>query len=406
MGSLTSFSHLNDQNVEFESPGGVELTGKGIRRSWYKATNELVCSCLRATFDADIRPIYQDLKRLAARFQGHISAPTAYAEIALVVSKKGTSIQLRPTILITSYTKTCKHAIKKQFKGECTPTYLSSSGLPFYVTLKRNRTWWAANFDVLMDRLASNAQKDGGMGSLSMKIFSFNTSPCGRMAKFEFILNGKTARRYSRVGGVIELWGKFFVLTTAHALVLPISEPSVRGSTSWQQSLNTTDNSPDTDQDVSGDSDDDSQWCEQSPSSSAVPPNVAEEGSVSAVDLSTTAHFQEVDSKISWCFGNEHTPELKQLPGLEEGQPHQNQGFDWALLEISDSMIDSATNVYYQMPPHLALGIQVNGVTPDAEMSSGPVHVLFSSRQPAGGHLNESVISMYHDGMTFLVRHI
>jgi hypothetical protein len=97
MESLDSCSHTNHHSVEFSSDM-VELIGKSLLESWYRATHEVVCTCLKNVFDSIIRPkLDHDLRRITARVKDCINAPSASAQIALVGTKSGSSIQLQPT---------------------------------------------------------------------------------------------------------------------------------------------------------------------------------------------------------------------------------------------------------------------------------------------------------------------
>ena len=372
------------------STSAIEKLGIDRHGIWYMASLEVPCLCLRTRFEADIRPkLDDDLRRLIGRVQGISNVPDACAEFRLIGRKKGGLVEATPTILITCYTKECQQAIKRQFQSCEQPTYLASFGKSLFVRLRSRRLRWAAA-PAVDDHQEPETSGRGNAVSHPAKMrvrfesFTAGESTCGSLMNFQLAVEDGTKDRYSRLGGIIDIDGEAYALTTAHAFATPAA---------WTDKTVNSDQEPTSSSGndaVYIDSDNDTDTDTLQESSSGVSP-VEEDGFPNVFDVSD---WSTVSDDGIWLFGRSPSGEV----GNDVSNSDKND-MDWAVFKIPGD--PSASNTY-RLPGKPSETISVlsiaEGSTDDLH---GPAYVLGTRSRVFPGHLNNSTISMHSNGCIF-----
>jgi hypothetical protein len=156
-----------------------------------------------------------DLKLITAKLGLRFDQIITSAQFALVGSKVGSQIHGKPTVVITCGSKICEKLVKKAFlKGQF--QCLKDLRRPVLVRYKAPPARWYAAQPLQLSAVKKHFSLQ--QRALFIELLDPPNMTCSRRLKFEDETDGLQVTKFSTIGGIINIDGEIYDLTSAHTI--------------------------------------------------------------------------------------------------------------------------------------------------------------------------------------------
>jgi hypothetical protein len=343
----------------------------------------------------------KDLELITAKLGLRFDRITTSAQFAPVGPKAGSQIHGKPTVVITCGSKICEKLVKKAFsKGQF--QCLEDFRRPVFVRYKAPPARWYAAQSLRL----STAKKHISLQqrALFIELLDPPNMACSRRLKFEDEMDGSQVTKFSMIGGIINIDGEIYGLTSAHTIFASLGNQHPVNRDDYDLGDNSINISEG--ESVRDDtSDEDINQEISNASSGSLDPS--EPGNDISQDHKARWSTLEWDGACSFA-GWGGTFSSSRPAGFE--MHSQNSSSDWAIFRISDPTAKNEPNTYCRYdsvreryePTEISRTIMSN-----RQLTPGPVWIVTDNKAPASpGTLTQTAMSLYFSGASLHVRQI
>lgn len=342
-----------------------------------------------------------DLKLITAKLGLRFDQIITSAQFAVVGPKVGSQVHGLPTVVITCGSKKCEKLVKKALlKGQF--QCLKDLRHPALVRYKAPPAlWYAAQSPPLS---SVNQHFSLEQRALFIEILRPQNLACSRRLKFDDETDGSQVTKFSTIGGMINVDGEIYGLTSAHTIFATLGNqhPADRDKSDLE------DNSSDVSEEESARDEASDKGFNQEISN--VSPGSSDS---SKPEIDTTEDHMVLWSKLEWdgaCSfaGWGGTFGSSRAAGFE--MYNQNSSSDWAIFRISDPSTKKEPNMYSKyddVRKRYERTTISRTIMSNHQLTPGPVWIVADNNAPASaGTLTQTATSLYFSGASLHVRQI
>jgi len=372
-----------------------------IRRDKFMLPHAEISSGLAEQWATIQTKLDTDLKLITAKLGLRFDQIITSAQFAVVGPKVGSQIHGIPTVVITCGSKICEKLVKKAYlrgQFQC----LKDLRRPVLVRYKAPPARWYAAQSLQLSAVKKHFSLQ--QRSLFIELLHPPNMACSRRLKFEDETDGLHVIKFSTIGGIINIDGEIYGLTSAHTIFASLGNQHPVDSDDYDLGDNSTDISEE--ESVRDDaSDEDINQEISNASSGSLDPS--EPGNDISQDYKAHWSTLEWDGACSFA-GWGGTFSSSRPAGFE--MHSQNSSSDWAIFRISDPTTKNEPNTYCRYdsvreryePTEISRTIMSNH-----QLTPGPVWIVTDNKAPASpGTLTQTAMSLCFGGASLHVRQI